>query len=236
MCVQADTWTARVIHYHGTPITPLAQLNRMAGRHFCVSFARPDSLKVCLQIGQSLMFDNGAFSIWKQGGWMDVDAYYRWLEPILTPPHFAIVPDVIDGTVEQNQKMMDDWPRQWDHVAAPVWHLNEPLEHLCGMVGQNWQKVCFGSAGEYAVIGTPAWCSRMDEAFNELVRVYGTLPHIHGLRMLGQTDRWPLASADSTNVAQNFKRDTGCAECKAAPIDAVQPPSLWHPQPIQAEL
>ena len=74
----------------------------------------------------------------------------------------------------------------------------------------------------------------MDEAFNALVRTFGALPWVHGLRMLGQAEGpWPLASADSTNVAQNFKRDTGCAECKAAPIDATNPPSLWNPQPIQ---
>jgi hypothetical protein len=224
------------VHYHGTPITPRAQLERMDGRAFCVSFARPDDLSTCLRIADQLMFDNGAFSVWTRGETLDIDGYYRWLEPILTPPHFAVVPDVIGGTVEQNQKLMDDWPRRWDHVAAPVWHLNEPLEHLCDMVGANWQKVCLGSAGEYAVIGTPAWCSRMDEAFNELQRVYGTLPHIHGLRMMGQTDRWPLASVDSTNVAQNFKRNTGCAECMAARIDAKQSPATWELQPIQQAL
>lgn len=224
------------IHYHGTPITPLDQLRRMAGRNFCVPYPRPDSLKVCLQIGQSLMFDNGAFSVWTRGETLDVDGYYRWLEPILAPPHFAIIPDVIGGTVEENNALIDAWPQVWDHVGAPVWHLNEPLEQLCNLVSAGWQKVCLGSAGEYRDIGTPAWCSRMDEAFNELLRCFGTVPWIHGLRMLGQADRWPLASADSTNVAQNFKRDTGCAECKAAPIDAAQTPAGWTLQPIQREL
>jgi hypothetical protein len=55
--------------------------------------------------------------------------------------------------------------------------------------------------------------------------------------MLGQAaGPWPLASADSTNVAQNFKRDTGCAECKAAVVDTVQPPPLWTERPLQATL
>jgi hypothetical protein len=76
----------------------------------------------------------------------------------------------------------------------------------------------------------------MDEAFNALVSAYGVVPWIHGLRMLDQRDRWPLASADSTNVAQNWSRDTGCAECKAAPIDASQAPTGWTLQPIQQEL
>lgn len=30
-----------MIRYHGTPISPVAALVEMAGRHFCVSFARP---------------------------------------------------------------------------------------------------------------------------------------------------------------------------------------------------
>lgn len=224
-----------MIHYHGTPITPREQLLRMAGRHFCVSFAQDQDLKTCLRIAQSIMFDNGAFSVWTKGGELDVPGYYRWLEPILAHPHFAIIPDVIDGTVEENAALIDAWPFP-DWLGAPVWHLNEPFDVLLDFVHAGWPKVCMGSAGQYRVIGTPAWCSRMDEAFNELVREFGHVPWIHGLRMLGQTDRWPLASADSTNVAQNWKRDTGCAECKAAPIDATQPPTGWTLQPIQQAL
>jgi hypothetical protein len=56
-----------LIHYHGTPITPRAQLERMGGRCFCVSFADPRDTAVCLRIGQSVMFDNGAFSAFTKG-------------------------------------------------------------------------------------------------------------------------------------------------------------------------
>ena len=51
-----------MIHYHGTPLTPREQLYKMAGKHFCVSFYNPQDAKVCMQIGQSIMWDNGAFS------------------------------------------------------------------------------------------------------------------------------------------------------------------------------
>lgn len=47
------------IHYHGTPITPRAVLDTLAGRHFCVSFAAPADVKHCHAIGQSVMLDNG---------------------------------------------------------------------------------------------------------------------------------------------------------------------------------
>jgi hypothetical protein len=226
----------RVIHYHGTPITPRAHLLRMAGRHFCVSFARDQDLKTCLRIGQSVMLDNGAFSIWRKGGKLDVSAYYRWLEPVLTPPHWAVIPDMIDGTVDQQRQMRATWPRETFGYAscAPVWHLHLPLEELLYLVDA-YPKVCLGSSGQWSTPGTPAWCARMDAIFNTLARRPGPMPWLHGLRMLGQTDGgWPFASGDSTNVAQNFK--PGCAECKANLIDAQQPALHWKPRDEQLEL
>lgn len=222
-----------MIHYHGTPITPRAQIERMAGRHFCVSYERPDDLRRCLRIGQSLMLDNGAFSAKTRGAEFDLPGFYEWLEPLLTHPHWAVVPDVIDGSVDQQRAMTATWPFRRE-LGMPVWHLGLPIDYLLELC-DTWGRVCFGSAGAFWQIGTPAWCGRMDEAFNALTHRFGRqLPWVHGMRMLGQVDGpWPLASADSTNVAQNWKRDTGCAECKAAPIDAKQTPSLWLPRPIQ---
>lgn len=49
-----------MMHYHGTPLTPRAELQKMAGKHFCVSFANPGDADWCLANGQSVMWDNGA--------------------------------------------------------------------------------------------------------------------------------------------------------------------------------
>jgi len=107
-----------------------------------------------------------------------------------------------------------------------VFHLHMPMEHLHFLVSA-YPKVCLGSSGEYAEIGTPHWTRRMDEIFDFLAK-RRVMPWIHGMRMLGQCDGpWPLASADSTNVAQNFKIRTGCADCLAGRIDRVQPASKW---------
>ncbi len=222
-----------MMHYHGTPITPMAQLERMAGRLFCVSYARPDDLARCLRIAQGLMFDNGAFSAKTRGEPFDLPGFYEWVEPILAHPHWAVVPDVIDGTEEQQRAMVATWPFRKE-FGIPVWHLGMPISYLLHLC-DGWGRVCFGSAGQYWDIGSSAWCGRMDEAFNALVRAYGSkLPWVHGLRMLGHAaGPWPLASADSTNVAQNYKRDGGCAECKARPIDATQPPTTWAERPLQ---
>lgn len=222
--------------YHGTPITPKAQLERMQGRNFCVSFERPDNLKHCQRIAQSLMLDNGAFSAKTRGAEFDLNGFYEWIEPVLAHPHWGVVPDVIDGTVEQQREMVATWPFRRE-FGMPVWHLGLPIDYLIELC-DDWGRVCFGSAGAYWQIGTPSWCGRMDEAFNALVLAFGSqLPWVHGLRMLGQAEGpWPLASADSTNVAQNFKTRIGCAECMAERIDAINPPPLWAVRPLQEEL
>jgi hypothetical protein len=221
-----------VIHYHGTPITPRSQLNRMAGRNFCVSYAAPQDVKTCLAIGQSVMLDNGAFSTFTRGATFDVAGYYAWLEDKLAHPHWAVVPDAIGGSLDDQYSMLLTWPREsfgYDQAAA-VFHLHMPLTHLYFLCNA-YPKVCLGSSGEYWQIGTEKWIGRMDEIFNELAKRYRKMPWIHGMRMLGQLDGgWPFASADSTNVAQNYHRDTHpkCANCKASIIDAQQPAATWQ--------
>lgn len=222
-----------MIHYHGTPITPAEQFMRMAGRHFCVSYAAPQDLRKSLTIGQSVMFDNGAFSTWKRGLPFDEPGFLKWVDPVLYHPHWAVIPEVIDGDERANDEMLSRWPYGRE-LGVPVWHMHESIERLLRL-SDEWPKISIGSSAEYAEIGTPLWCGRMDKAFNAIARRHRRLPWIHGLRMLGQAgNEWPLASADSTNVAQNWSRDTGCAECKARPIDSVQTPSLWNPRPLQA--
>lgn len=213
------------IHFHGTPITPRAQLERMAGEHFCVSFARPDDAESCLKIGQSVLWDNGAFSLYTRGEPLDVAALYAWLESRLHHPHRAVVPDVIGGGVAEQRKLAASWPFPRD-LGWPVWHLDKPLDYLSELA-DGWPGLCLGSAGPYWQVGSVLWAQRMDEAFEHLSR-RGRLPWVHGLRMLGQVGgRWPLASADSTNVAQNWQRDGGCARCKALSIDRVQAPAAF---------
>lgn len=224
-----------MLHYHGTPITPKAALEAMHGQHFCVSYFRPDNLKTCLRIGQSLMLDNGAFSSKTLGVPFDRDGFYRWLDPILAHPHWAVVPDVIDGTVEQQRDMVASWPYP-KSLGVPVWHLGLSLEYLFELC-DDWGKVCLGSSGVYWNVGSASWSRRMDEVFNELSKRYTRLPWIHGMRMLGQGGSdWPLSSADSTNVAVNHKDKSECAGCMAKRINAANPPSFWKHQPLQGAL
>lgn len=216
-----------MIHYHGTPITPNKDLDLLRGEHFCVSFFRPDNLKTCLKIGQSVMFDNGAFSAKTLGVAFDIDGFYRWLDPILGHPNWAVVPDVIDGSVEQQKEMVKTWPFGKQY-GIPVWHLGLSLDYLLEIV-DDWGKVCLGSAGQYWQVGSPSWEARMDEVFDTLSKKHSRLPWTHGLRMLGQgLGRWPLSSADSTNVAVNHKSKSVCIHCMAKRIDAENPKISWN--------
>lgn len=220
-----------MIHYHGTPLTPRVELYKMAGKHFCVSFANPEDANVCLQIGQSVMWDNGAFTSYKSGKKFDHLKFYRWLEGKLGHPHWAVIPDVIDGNESQQRDLLKTWPFD-KSLGAPVWHMAMSFDYL-SFLTDNFGKVCFGSSGEYWNVGSDSWCRRADAAFNHLAK-YRHMPWIHmlrGLSLVGK--RWPFASADSVNVARNFKDKPQCPELMARKIDAIQCPITWEKQPVQ---
>lgn len=223
-----------MIHYHGTPLTPRDQLYKMAGKHFCVSFYNPQDAKVCMQIGQSIMWDNGAFSCFKNNSSLNFDKYYKWLEDKLGHPHWCIIPDVIDGSVEEQKQLLKQFPYPND-LSAPVWHIALSEDYLFHLI-DNYPKICFGSSGEYWNVNSEKWCSRIDYIFNLLSKKYRYLPYIHMLRGLSLGgSKYPFASADSVNVARNFKDTNKCPEIMARKIDSMQNPIKWSEAEIQKE-
>lgn len=130
--------------------------------------------------------------------------------------------------------MLRTWPFG-KHFGAPVFHLGLPLDYLSELLDGGWWRVCLGSSGEFWQVGAPNWCARMDEICNHLERS-GSRPWLHGLRMLGQVGAgWPLASADSTNVALHHA-EYQCAACMATRIDSVQANLRWKVRAEQAQL
>lgn len=215
------------LHLHGTPLTPRAELERMKGKSFCVSFANPGDADWCLVNGQMVMWDNGTFSFFRGGKKPDWNKFYGWVEPRLGHPHWAVIPDIIGGSVDDNIALIKQWPFR-KVMGAPVWHLNEPISYLIALVEMGFERICFGSAGEYWQVGSPAWCRRIEAAFNALIHHFGYLPWIHMLRGLDMCgDIFPFASADSVNVARNFKDTDADPERMARRIDAVQCPVTW---------
>lgn len=207
----------------------------MAGKNFCVSFANPGDADWCAGHGQSVMWDNGAFSLHTQGKPVDWQRFYCWLEPRLGHPHWAVVPDVIGGGTEDNLALVGQWPHPKE-LSGVVWHMGEPISHLLKLADMGFAKLCFGSSEQYWQVGGDVWCRRSDEAFNALENrgLRGWVHMLRGMAVSGK--RWPFASVDSVNVARNFKDTNSCPEAMARVIDAVQCPISWKTQPEQMDL
>lgn len=202
-----------MIHYHGLPITPdtAAEVAVRAG-HAMISFAHPRQMGLVVAACQSFALDNGAFSAWRQGTPItDWTGFYAFAEAGKRQPacDFAIVPDVIDGSEADNDALLAEWPLpRW--FGAPVWHLHESFDRLARLA-TDWPRVCLGSSGAYAQIGTPRWWRRMHEAMRVICDDAGRPPcRLHGLRMLDPRvfSRFPFASADSVNIGRNIGYDT----------------------------
>lgn len=204
-----------MIHYHGLPITPeTAGARAISAGHAFISFAHPGQLKMALHVAQSFAIDNGAFPAWTSGEpIIDWSRYYAWVAEVHRYPSFdfAVIPDVIDGTEAENDALIDEWPwrKTAPWVGAPVWHMHESLERLFRLA-MEFPRICIGSSGEYAVVGSPKWWIRMAEAMDVLCDRDGRpICKIHGLRMLDFRIfmYFPFASADSTNIGRNIGID-----------------------------
>jgi len=200
-----------MIHYHGTPAGGTRQdaCRFLAGRHALVPFARPDDLGIALEVCQSVVLDNSAFSNWRSGaGDVDVAAYHAWVESVAGHPavDWCLIPDKIDGTEQDNVALVQLWLRMGSRLkSVPVWHLHESLEWLEYLVS-HFQTVALGSSGPWSDPGSAAWWGRMADAMAVACRADGRpRARLHGLRMLDPEifRRLPLASADSTNAAVN---------------------------------
>ena len=224
-----------MIHYHGTPITPVAALYALAGRNFCVSHQAPQDVARCHQIGQSVMLDNGAFSKWKSAKPTDWPAFYEWVEPWLSyPTTWAVIPDVIGEGSQAQDGLLREWP--FGQKGSPVWHMDEPVNRLLKLCDE-WPRVCIGSTDEYAVVLSPAWIRRMDEAWNEISKRHRFLPWVHMLRGMQLSGRhWPFASVDSTDIGRNHNRNQNTPRSMADRWDAMQTPGKWDQSPEQMEL
>jgi hypothetical protein len=224
------------IHYHGTPITPNEVFLSLAGLHFCVSHAEPRQVRSAHENGQGVLLDNGAFSAWKHGALTDWQGYYAWCDEWLDwPTTWAIIPDVIDGTAEDNDALIMQWPH--GDRGAPVWHLHEPIERLIELA-ERWPRVCFGSSGEFAQLDTPKWHARIQDAWNALAVRHRRTPWVHMLRGMDLGGSiYPFASLDSTNVARNHARNSAFRDARrmAEEIDRRQCPGRWTPIQVRRQ-
>lgn len=234
-----------MIHYHGTPLggTRARGEEFAAGRFLLVPWKRPEDLEMVASVSRGFILDNSAFSFWTSGEKPEWNGYLDWCRTVARNPrfNFALIPDVIDGTEKDNDDLLRIWDRggHWPIrvEGCAVWHLHESFDRL-KMLVQRFRWVAMGSSGEWSTPGTDDWRERMDEAFGVICDDDGfPRAKIHGLRML-RSDiviRYPFASCDSTNAAQNGPREGvklgtdslwGSANI-ARKIEQVQSPSRW---------
>ena len=201
-----------MIHYHGVPINPqTAARHALTAGHAFVSFSDVQPLGLVEEVCQSFAIDNGAFSAWRSGKPItDWSEFYNFAKLCARLPScdFAVIPDVIDGTVKANDALVREWPLG-KHFGAPVWHMHEPLSRL-ERLAADWLRVCIGSSGEFASVGNAAWWKRMKQAMGVVCDCEGfPLTKLHGLRMLSVEvfSKLPFASADSVNIGRNVGID-----------------------------
>lgn len=202
-----------MIKYHGTPFSGSASeaSEALIGKHAFVSYAAPSQLEICLTVCQSVALDNGAFSAWrakKEVNWSD---YFKWVAQYQRNPKvdFAVIPDVIDGSEDDNLKLIAKWhseiPQDSLHFGAPVWHMHESEQHL-KYLALAYRRICIGSSAEFSVVGSKQWKDRMDWAMRIICDDDGhPRTKIHMLRGLNPEvfTLYPFSSADSTNAGRN---------------------------------
>ena len=204
-----------MIKYHGTPITPVSIFKDcMKNRNVLISWANQQDLKNAIGYCNKIMLDNGAFTLWTKNKIVDWEKYYTWVNRNYEKIAHYIIPDVIDGTEEENDSLIKDFFKKvrfgygYHHLykkAIPVWHLNESLDRLQRLM-ECFNYIAFGSSGEYSQIGTEKWHKKMNEAMKIVCDNNGRPKiKIHMLRCLNPKvfTKYPFYSGDSTNLARN---------------------------------
>ena len=183
-------------------------------------------MKRAVEKCDKIIVDNGAFTLWRKGGEIDWDNYYDFIYKHIDDIEFFFIPDVIDGTEEENDiliaKYMDKHKKDYDYSipgycgmnklikkGVPIWHINESFERLERLM-DNFSYIAIGSAGDFAQLGTPQWETQMDKAMRVICDSNGyPKVKIHMLRCLDPKifTRYPFHSGDSTALAQNHSRD-----------------------------
>lgn len=208
-----------MIKYHGTPFGGSNQeaAEALVGRHAFVSFAAPSQLEICLEVCQSVAFDNGAFSAWKSGNPIqDWSKFYEWVDKYKNHPRldFVIIPDVIDGDEMANERLIAQWHQTFHapyglRLGVPVWHMHESEEKL-NYLSRAYSRIAIGSSAEYSQVGSYKWHERMNWAMKILCDEKQPRCKVHMLRGLDAETftAYPFASADSTNAGRNCNIDS----------------------------
>ena len=193
-----------MIKFYGTPISPISTFNKiMPGRNALVSFAHHQDITRAFKICDKVILDNGAYSFWTKGLNINWNDYYTWVNKY-PKRFFFLIPDVIDGTETENDKLIEQCPYS---DGVPVWHVGESLKRLARL-SKIYDIIAFGSSGELRQLGTPQWHLKMHNAMKIVCNSNGVPKiKIHMLRCLNHKifTKYPFYSGDSSTLGRNHK-------------------------------
>lgn len=207
-----------MIKFYGTPLSPIKIFEEaLTGKNVLIPFPRRDDFNRAVKLCNKIMIDNGAFTFWTKKKAINWDDYYIWVDTVMDQIDYFIIPDVIDGTEEENDQLIANYfKRNFNNRSAinkqkaiPVWHVAESTDRLERLM-DTFDYIAFGSSGEYQTLGTKEWHKRMDEVMGIVCDKRGRPKvKIHMLRCLNPKifTKYPFYSGDSTNLARNHKRD-----------------------------
>lgn len=227
--------------FHGTPITPTSVIELLSGFDFCVSYFRPDQIELVSRIARSFIIDNGAFSAWRKGIVLSAEyweGYYAFVRLWLHLVKWFVIPDVIGAGTQEQNALIRDVPADLRAKAVPVWHMDEPISQFLALA-EKWPRVAIGSTAEFRVVGSRDWRDRMDELWNEVIRVLGRIPDTHmlrGMQCLLDHFGYPFTSVDSTDIARNHNRAENHPLVMACRWEVMDCPRLWMPRPRQGDI
>ena len=206
-----------MLKFHGTPIggTSRDAILFLSGRNALFSFFTKGHIKEVVECCDLFIVDNGAFSHWKTtGGKINVKEYADFVDQYqyYSNHHFHIIPDVIGGTEDENDALLQEWEclgvSKDISSCSPVFHLGESVERF-KRLRSKYPIVSLGSTDKWPKNGSNQWWNNMADFMDEITDSKGNAGcKLHGLRMLDPKifTKLPLHSADSTNASVNGHR------------------------------
>ena len=245
-----------MIHYHGTPLSGATeqQILFYRGRHALISWPSFGPIHIPItECCSSFCIDNGAFTFWKENQEVDWPDFYSFVMDWVNHPRFDffIIPDVIGGTVEENDALIEEYWSTMPDSGVPVFHVGEPLERIdMFILKYNFTRIAIGTTKGFELKSMHFW-NEMRKIFEKLCINGMPRVKVHGLRMLDPeiVEAFPFSSVDSTTATRKATINTEWEGYPYAPISKAaratlvadrieqgQSPSFYKFKPIQLDL
>lgn len=238
-----------MIHYHGTPCggKRVDAEEFLRGRHALVPFLRQEDMALVAQVCESFVLDNSAFTAWKSGEPIDDwSEYYGFVDRWKNHPGFdwAIIPDVIDGSEQENDDLLTDWP--WSEHGVPVWHFHESLVLSADLSGNS------GNISTDSIRSPCRWHLGIPSSAQATSMTWFIRCHHDVVPGSGHSPELPSATVGyaetirsrRSNATQNGSRKAMQAGCSrglgmtiiARNIESLQSSAPWTPIAVQEKL